>query len=184
MSGISSVGSSSDPYILQLQQAALQPVNSTASGAISPTAQVASSNSQTASTTSTTSLEEAIQQDVLKAIQDAEQSGNTTDLKSVVHDAIEKALKDAGIDPNDQAASATETQGHKHRHHHHAENAGATGGTADSANSQAQSATGVNSAPNDLLALLQSLGSNSQQNTGNQNGSQQNIVGFLIDIKQ
>jgi hypothetical protein len=224
MSGISSISNTSDLlYYLQLQQATLQPVNSDANGTDQLSSQAAStivpstdsqnSNSlentiqeavlkaiqeaeQSGNTTeaqntdsqNSNSLEKTIQQDVLKAIQDAEQSGNTTDLKTVIQDAVEKALKDAGIDPNSQSAATNQTEGHKGHHghrHHHAQGTDSTSTSTDQTNSSSQDTSGTNSTTNDLITLLQNLDNNSQQNTGNQNtGSQQNMVGFLIDIKQ
>ncbi|MGA2061857.1 MAG: hypothetical protein ABSG67_15330 [Thermoguttaceae bacterium] len=191
MSGISSISSTSDLlYYLQLQQAQANGGNG-----VSDIAGGDQTNSEAASTTvpstgsqSLDSLENTIQQDVLKAIQDAEQSGNTSDLKTVIHDAVDQALKDAGIDPNSQSAAANGTEGHKGHHghgHHHAQGAGSTGVSTDPTNSSSQDTSGTDSTTNDLITLLQNLDNNSQQNTGNQNtGSQQSMVGFLIDIKQ
>jgi len=189
MSGISSINSTSDLlYYLQLQQA-----QANAGNAVNNNDGVDQTNSQSASTVvpstasqSTNSLENTIQQAVLKAIQDAEQSGNTSDLKTVIHDAVDKALKDAGVDPNSQSTAANETEGHKGHHgHHHAQSTDSTDTSTDPTNSSSQATSGTNSTADDLLTLLQNLNNNSQQNTGNQNtGSQQSMVGFLIDIKQ
>jgi hypothetical protein len=187
MSGISSISSTSDLlYYLQLQQAALQPANSVADGTDQLSSQAASTTVPSTGSQSLNSLENTIQQDVLKAIQDAEQSGNTSDLKTVIHDAVDKALKDAGVNPNSQSTAANETEGHKGHHgHHHAQSTDSTDTSTDPTNSSSQATSGTNSTADDLLTLLQNLNNNSQQNTGNQNtGSQQSMVRFLIDIKQ
>jgi hypothetical protein len=187
MSGISSISSTSDLYYQQLLQSLSQQNNA---GSDSNADQLSSQSASTAvpstGSQSLNSLENTIQQDVLKAIQDAEQSGNTSDLKTVIHDAVDKALKDAGVNPNSQSTAANETEGHKGHHgHHHAQSTDSTDTSTDPTNSSSQATSGTNSTADDLLTLLQNLDNNSQQNTGNQNtGSQQSMVGFLIDIKQ
>jgi hypothetical protein len=103
MFGISSIGNySNDPYYQFLEQTAEQAGNSTSQNDTAsqknstPATTDAASNANTANAKS---LKDSIKVAIVAAVQSAEKSGNTTDLLSVIRDAVDKTLQDAGIDP-------------------------------------------------------------------------------------
>ena len=114
----------------------------------------------------------------------AEQSGNTSDLKSVIQGAISQVLQNNGTDPQSVAQQALGAHGH--HHHGHGGGAGQTagaGGTTDAAASLASlltnsstssdTSSGSNSQqPSDMLAQLLGLPAG------------QGVSGLLLDKKQ
>jgi hypothetical protein len=146
-------------------------------------------------------LEEAIRKAVLAAIQEAEKSGNTSDLMTVIQKAVEQALKDAGIDPNtlQQQAEGQAAQGahHRHHHHHHAQAAGvdqgngtdSATGSQQTSSQQTDSGTGVTGQTNGAGSTTSPQQTSSQQTIElllqlpGSSGSNPAITGFLLDVK-
>jgi hypothetical protein len=153
---------------------------------------VAQTGTSSTDTTNANSLQEIIRQAVSSAIAEAEKSGNTSDLKTVIQNAVLQALKDNGIDVEklqEQFAAGKENVAHKHhRHHNQTDTTGQTTGTAattnDNDSDDSSSTANTSSAENqtspqidaktgDLLALLWSSQNNNQ-----------NLSGYLFDAGQ
>jgi len=179
-----------DPNVLVLLAQLLTSLNTT-QGSNDLLTQLSTSqdNAGTTSVAASNNLQDQIRSAVSAAIQKVEQSGNTADLKTAIHDAVDQVLKDNGIDPEklkeQLAAEHAAHKGHHHRHHGQTGGAGQTtaasttaaGNTTDEASSTSNSSQqpGQQVDPNitDLLALLLT------SSNGNQN-----VTGFLFDLKQ
>jgi hypothetical protein len=197
MSGISGISSTDTNLLYILAQIAAQEGDgSVTDSAAADSLPVSNTDAQTgtsgADTTNANSLQESIRQAVSSAIADAEKSGNTSDLKTVIQNAVLQALKDNGIDVKklqEQFAAGKENVGHKHhRHHSQTDATGQTSDTSSTTNDNdsddSSSTANTNSAENqtspqidaktgDLLALLLSPQNNNQ-----------NLTGYLFDAGQ
>lgn len=104
MSGISSINTSSlEKYYQQLEQALAEQEQAKADSAASTADTMKTSDTATTSDTSsttTTSLKDKVRLAIMAAVQKAENSGEDSDLLSVISDAVDQTLKDAGIDPS------------------------------------------------------------------------------------
>jgi hypothetical protein len=114
MSGISSVSSyGSNPYQWLQQLNSLSSTQSTDSS----TASTATSDSQLVYTIDVSgvdsdqfdTLKDQIKTAITSALQDAEKSGDTADFRKLIKDAIEKTLKDNGIDTNSLKETAQDS---------------------------------------------------------------------------
>ncbi len=122
MSGISGITSTDTNLMYILAQIAAQEGDgSVTDSAGTDTLPVSNADTQTGTsstdTTNANSLQEIIRQAVSSAITEAEKSGNTSDLKTVIQNAVLQALKDNGIDVEklqQQFAAGTGRVGHKH----------------------------------------------------------------------
>lgn len=186
MSGIAAVGQSSSDYYLWLMQVSLQGNQSvttpTGVDGSQPTAPAAQSGTTGSTGSSESSLEDAIRTAVLNAIQEAEKSGNTSDLKTVIQNAVEQALENAGIDPQTLQQQAEATQGTHHRHHHHQGQAGGVdqgNGTGSTAGSEPTS-----SQPTDSQTGVTGQTNGADNTTGSQQTSNQQIGELLMQILQ
>jgi hypothetical protein len=208
VSGIAAVGQSSSDYYLWLMQVSLQGSQSvttpTGVDGSQPTTSTAQSGAPGSTGSSASSLEDAIRTAVLNAIQEAEKSGNTSDLKTVIQNAVEQALKAAGIDPQtlQQQAEGQGTQGAHHRHHHHHQGqaggvdqgngTGSTAGSEPTSSQPTDSQTGVTGQTNGADNTTGSQQTSSQQISellmqilqvsGSSSGNQA-VSGFLLDMK-
>ena len=116
MSGISSVsgyGTNSYQWLQQIAARFSEQVGETTSASTASTASTDSTNSidstdSTSSsstsaadtTTSTDSLKNQIESAIISALENAEQSGDSTNFQTVVKNAVESTLKANGIDPD------------------------------------------------------------------------------------
>jgi hypothetical protein len=104
MSGISSIGGyNSDAYYRQLEQTfaeeeAAKAKSSAASALTAPVAD-ASATADTATSSNSTSLKDKVRSAIMSAVHEAENSGGSGDMLSIILAAVEQTLKDAGIDP-------------------------------------------------------------------------------------
>jgi hypothetical protein len=130
-------------------------------------------------------LQEAIRSAVSSAVEEAEKSGNTTNLYKVIYDAVLQALKDNGIDP-------TKLQGHHKGHHrHHGQTGGvgqpdATANTTDSTTNNTIDSTtdDTSSAENQPSSQIDPrIGDFLAQLLASQDGSR-SLTGYLLDQKQ
>ena len=187
MSGIAAVGQSSSDYYLWLMQVSLQGSQSvttpTGVDGSQPTAPAAQSGATGSTGSSASSLEDAIRTAVLNAIQEAEKSGNTSDLKTVIQNAVEQALKNAGIDPQTLQQQAEATQGTHHRHHHHHQ---AQAGGVDQGNGTGSTASSepTSSQPTDSRTGVTGQTNGADNTTGSQQTSSQQIGELLMQILQ
>jgi hypothetical protein len=101
MSGISSIGStSSDVYALWLQRVSLgQTTEAESDGDADDSASSGISGLTGAASTGQNDLIQQIQTAIQQALQSSHSSGESSDLLTAISDAIEKTLKDNGIDP-------------------------------------------------------------------------------------
>jgi hypothetical protein len=180
MSGISSIGGYN--YYQQLEQSIAQKdaqaaeSQAAAATAADATASTEPSTTTTTSTTSnTTSLQDKIKTAIMSAVQNAENSDGSTDLLSVIRNAVDKTLKDAGINPataedNDKVDPSTKKLLAVLDKQVKAE--------AESTNllNSLSAASGMNSSSIDLLAQL-SMSANGTQVS-------QNLLGYLFDAQQ
>ncbi len=190
MSGISGISSTDTNLLYILAQIAAQSGDgSVTDSAAADTLPVSNTDAQTstsgADTTNANSLQETIRQAVSSAIAEAEKSGNTSDLKTVIQNAVLQALKDNGIDVDklkSQLAAGTGNVGHKH-HRHHGQTAAAgqttdtsstsndndsddSSSTANTSSVENQTSPQIDAKTGDLLALLLSSQNNNQNPTG------------------
>ncbi len=106
MSGISSIGSSGNSLSIILQR--LEGANSQSGGLsvsgdsnASPLSAMRSKlEASGVDVQKLDSLQDKIKSAVTSAIQNAQNSGGTTDMQQVIQGAVDKTLKDNGIDPN------------------------------------------------------------------------------------
>ena len=197
MSGISGISSTDTNLLYILAQIAAQEGDgSSTDSAVADTLLVSNTDTQTgtssAETTNANSLQDIIRQAVSSAIAEAEKSGNTNDLKTVIQNAVLQALKDNGIDIEklqEQFAAGTRNVGHKHhRHHNQTDTAGQTtntaattndndsddsSSTANTSSAENQSTPQIDAKTGELLALLLSPQNNNQ-----------NLTGYLFDAGQ
>ncbi|MGA2062295.1 MAG: hypothetical protein ABSG67_17570 [Thermoguttaceae bacterium] len=197
MSGISGINSNDTNLLYILAQIAAQSGDGSSTDSVSAdTLPVTSTDTQTGTSstdaTNANSLQEIIRQAVSSAIAEAEKSGNTSDLKSVIQNAVLQALKDNGIDVEklqEQFAAGTGNVGHKHHgHHKQTDAAGQTtdaaattndndsddsSSTADTSSVENQTSPQIDAKTGDLLALLWSSQNNNQ-----------NVTGYLFDAGQ
>jgi len=155
MSGISSVNNQSYNAVL-LFAAAVPQSNSSSASCDSSAASTATSASNSNSTGSAgtaaasgSSFQDQLVTAIETALQNAEQSGNTSNLNSVVQNAVSQVFQANGItsptDPGQAAAQAQpadatqQPQATHHHHHHH------SGGTSQSSSTNASDATGSTS---------------------------------------
>jgi hypothetical protein len=117
MAGISSIGNYNSDYYQKLEQALAEKeaqkakTNSTAADSTAKITDTASTADST-DTSQTTSLQDKVRSAIISAVHEAENSGTSGDLLSVILEAVEQTLKDAGIDPstalkNDKVDSST-----------------------------------------------------------------------------
>lgn len=104
MSGISSIGGyNSDAYYQQLEQALAEEeaakTKSSAAAASTAPAVDANSTADASSSTDSTSLKDKVRTAIMSAVHDAENSGGSGDMLSIILAAVEQTLQDAGIDP-------------------------------------------------------------------------------------
>jgi hypothetical protein len=197
MSGISGISSTDTNLLYILAQIAAQEGDGSVANSVgADILPVSNADTQTGTsstdTTNANSLQDIIRQAVSSAIEDAEKSGNTSDLKTVIQNAVLQALKDNGIDVEklkSQLAAGTGNVGHKHhRHHSQTDSTGQTsdtGGTGNDNDSDDSSSTAntssvanqtspqIDAKTGDLLALLWSSQNNNQ-----------NLTGYLFDAGQ
>ena len=189
MSGVNGVtASNADLYQLFAQsvqntsQANLVPAAS-GSGSQATSATTLSSES---SSTGVGSLQDQLISAITTAVQNAEQSGNTSDLNSVVKNAVDQVLQNNGIDPSSVAQQAQGAHGHHHHHGHGGgvgQNHGSSGTTdgasstvgllADSSGGSSANSGSSSQQPGDLIAQLLGL-----------QGSSQGISGLLLDQRR
>ena len=182
------VGQSSSDYYQWLMRVALLGNQSvtTPTGVDGSQPTTSTSTAQSGTTASTgngvSRLEDAIRSVVLNAIQEAEKSGNTSDLKTVIQKAVEQALKDAGIDPQtlQQQAEGQATQGaHHHHHHHHPEANGVDQGNGtDSTTSSQQTPSQQADSQTGVTGQTNGTGST----TSSQQTSNHQIVDLLLQL--
>lgn len=106
MSGISGIGSSGNSLSIILQR--LDGANSQSGGLsvsgdsnASPLSAMHSKlEASGVDVQKLDSLQDKIKSAVTSAIQNSQNSGGTTDMQQVIQDAVDKTLKDNGIDPN------------------------------------------------------------------------------------
>jgi len=197
MSGISGISSTDTNLLYILAQIAAQEGDGSVTNSVgADILPVSNADTQTGTsstdTTNANSLQDIIRQAVSSAIEDAEKSGNTSDLKTVIQNAVLQALKDNGIDVEklkSQLAAGAGNVGHKHhRHHSQTDSTGQTsdtGGTSNDNDSDDSSSTAntssvdnqtspqIDAKTGDLLALLWSSQNNNQ-----------NLTGYLFDAGQ
>jgi hypothetical protein len=129
MSSLSSIsGSGSNPYQLWAQSIAANQTGASSSG----------SSSSTGSTSATgTSFEDQFISAITNAVQGAEQSGNTSNMSSVVQNTVNQFLQANGLDSSStQGAGQLQGAGGHHHHHHH------SSGSATASSSGTSSTTG------------------------------------------
>jgi hypothetical protein len=197
MSGISGISSTDTNLLYILAQIAAQSGDGSVTDSVgADSLPVSNTDTQTGTsstdTTNANSLQEIIRQAVSSAIAEAEKSGNTSDLKTVIQNAVLQALKDNEIDVEklqQQFAAGTGNVGHKHhRHHNQTDTAGQTTGaaattndndsddsssTANTSSAENQTSPQIDAKTGDLLALLWSSQNNNQ-----------NLTGYLFDAGQ
>jgi hypothetical protein len=122
-----------------------------------------------------TSITQKVQAAVSAAIQAAQSSGNTSNLQTVISNAVNQALDANGVDPTKVDQQLSAANGHSGHHHGHK-----TGGTSDSDASSSGTSQTSNSATAQVdpatAALLAEL-------WGAQSGST-TLTGYLLDAKQ
>jgi hypothetical protein len=197
MSGISAVSSTDTNLLYILAQLSAQESDGSATDSVGEnTLPVSSIDAQTgtsgADTSNADSLQEKIRQAVSSAVADAEKSGNTGDLKSVIHDAVVQALKDNGIDVDklkSQLGAAAGNVGHKHhRHHNQADSAGQSTDTSGNSNNNdsddSSSTANTSSVENQTSPQIDAKTGGLLAIFWSSQNSSQNLTGFLIDTKQ
>ena len=218
MSGISSVGSyNPDLYYQQLDQAlsqqdatAADTAAAAASQSTAATADDAASSTGTSSTSGTTSLQDQVRTAIISAVQQAENSGDSTDLLTVIAGAVTQTLQNAGIDPSTAADNSSvdpSTKALLTVLGNQAQIEAETTSILDSLDGQSGSGSSsgdlfstlendTSSASTDPLASLESLSGNNGTNSSssadlfstlqNQNTSQSNqdVLGYLLDTQQ
>ena len=170
MSSIASVGSSNfNPYQFT-PQVALQ--SSAASSSAQSTSAIANSTSGTASTG--TSFQDQLVTAITTAVQNAEQSGNTTSLQSVIQNAAQQGSQADGINPQSlQQQAVGQAHGAHHGHHHH------HGGGVQQSNGS--SSTQQTSGTDALTSALNRTSGSYNTNSSSQVSSPQN-ADFLLQI--
>jgi hypothetical protein len=130
------------------------------------------------------------------ALQNAEQTGNTANLASVLQTAGNQVLQNNGINPATFEQEVTgQTQAAHHHHHHHHGGSGSAGQTSDSSSQT----TGVNTASDATTQTGASTTTTATQQTSNQqqfadwltqvlsasgtSGGNQSINGFLFNAQ-
>jgi hypothetical protein len=100
MSGISSIGNyTSDQYYQQLAKIlSEEDAAKTAAATTATDTTDADASTESTATTDTTSLKDKIRTAIMAAVKEAENSGYSTDLLSIISEAVSSTLKDAGID--------------------------------------------------------------------------------------
>lgn len=175
MSGITSVSSWNYNPLQYLSQAAPSSSSQTASASSADQSAAASSSATPSAGTGVTSFQDQLAAAINDAIQKAEQSGNTSDLKSVIKDAVNQLLKDDGMDPQKlQQETTGQAQGaqHHHHHHHHGQGGGVDQGNGTT-NSQQTSSQQTDS---------QTGGTAQADNTASQQGASQQITELLLQL--
>ncbi len=184
MSGITGVGGNNTDLYYLLQQAINKQSKSDGDSDDSNTLQpVASPTTDTTSNSDAQSsniLQDKLKSAILSAIQDAEKSGNTSDLLTVIMSAVDKTLKGAGIDPTSLLGNQNNIDPATRDllsllGYQNGNNTNTNPATMDLF-SMLGDQTSTNSSNNDLLSLLGNQNANSQQN--------QNLLGYLLDAKQ
>jgi hypothetical protein len=172
MSGLSNIGSYySDQYYQQLLDQAKAEDNATAARTAAA-AEAAATTDKASSTTGTVSLQDKIKTSIMTAVREAENSGSSTDLLSVITQAVSKTLKDEDIDPStagesDKVDASTKTLLKVLENQAKIES--------QTTNLLASLASNIDSSNSNLFSML-----------GNQNSSltNQNISGYLFDSQQ
>jgi hypothetical protein len=193
MSGISNIGKYySDLNNQQLQQALSQQNAATAASQATSTAAATTPSTDSAGSSVSTSLKDKIRTAIMSAVHEAEASGYSTDFLTVIRDAVNKTLKDAGIDPNtaennNNVDSSTKTlltvldqqakiEAKSASLLAELANLGDSTTSTDPMLSLMGTASGSASAAADPLAVLNSLSGN--------NATNQNLAGYLLDTQQ
>ena len=189
MSGISSVSdSNTNPYLWLLQNSSQTDPTAAAlaaAGSAQTPATAALGTTTASAGNNANDLLAEILSAVSSAIQNAEKTGNTSDLKTVVRDAVNQTLKQNGYDPQDlknqSAANENEGTSVQQAHHHHRHHGGGGQGIAangandtNSDSSQDSNSSQIDSQTTDLLTQLLSP----------QTSNQQGQTGYLFDQMQ
>jgi len=126
-------------------------------------------------------LQDQLATAITSAVQTAEQSGNTSNLASVIQEAVNQVFKNNGIDPSTlEQQAAGQTQGAHHHHHHHAE-AGSAGETSGDS-SQSASGTTSGGATTSGTTASSSTTSGTTAVTATQQASLQQLADLLSQI--
>ena len=135
-------------------------------GGVSSTANTASTSGSANTTNSSGSLNQQIEAAVVSALQTAEQSGASTDFRTVIGNAVQQTLQANGIrgvSSTANTASTTSSNG----------TAASTGSSGSSASSDSTSTASTDQ----FIQLLQQLFGNQGSN------SNQQLLGFLVDMQ-
>ena len=175
MSGISSVTGvpSAFTWFTQTSSGGTQSTTTPSSSGSQATTPATSTSGSTASGTTSTasgSLQSQLVTAISGAVQSAEQSGNVSNLNSVIQGAVQQVLNANGINPATLQSSATAQSGQSaHHHHHHHHGGGGAGGSQSAAGSQ--SATGSQQASGTTSqsgSTTQAGGTSATQSSSNQ----------------